>query len=206
MLQCVSLECVRGRRRLFADLSFQVDEGELFWVTGANGSGKTSLLRILATLHAAEAGEVRWRGNPVAEQGEAFRAELAYIGHAPAVKDDLTALENLRFGLALHGIRAGEAGLIAALQRFGLAGREELPARVLSQGQRRRVALARLAFARGRKLWILDEPLTALDSAAVDLVRSLIAEHLDAGGCVVLTSHQDVDFSGLRVRRLRLDS
>jgi heme exporter protein A len=204
MLQAVGLECVRGRRRLFRDLSFEAQPGELTWVAGPNGSGKTSLLRILCTLLPPEAGTVLWRGTSAHDLGESFRAELAYLGHAAAVKDDLSALENLRFGLAQHGTRAEEPALVEALACFGLQGAEELPARALSQGQRRRVALARLVFAAAQTLWILDEPLAALDTTAVALVRERIAEHLDRGGVVVLTSHQDAALGGLRMRRLQL--
>jgi heme exporter protein A len=206
MLEAVRLECVRGQRRLFAGLSFAVGPGELLWVTGANGSGKTSLLRVLCTLLPAESGEVRWRGAAVRDLGEAYREELLYIGHAPAVKDDLTAIENLEFSLAQQGLAVDAAALATALVRFGLGGREDLPARALSQGQRRRVALARLTFSADRALWVLDEPLTALDAAAVDLVRGLVSGQLSAGGAVVLTSHQEIDFPGMRVRRLRLDA
>lgn len=204
MLQAVGLECMRGRRRLFRDLSFEAQAGELIWVAGPNGSGKTSLLRILCTLLPPDAGSVAWRGSSTRDLGESFRAELVYLGHAAAVKDDLSALENLRFGLAQHGILADEATLLEALACFGLQGVEELPARSLSQGQRRRVALARLVFSGTQTLWILDEPLTALDIAAVGLVRDRISEHLDRGGVVVLTSHQDVELGGLRMRRLLL--
>jgi heme exporter protein A len=204
MLQAVGLECVRGRRRLFRDLSFEAQAGELIWVAGPNGSGKTSLLRILCTLLPPDAGSVLWNGTSTHDLGETFRAELVYLGHAPAVKDDLSALENLRFGLVQQGILADEAALFEALACFGLQGREELPVRSLSQGQRRRVALARLAFGEAQTLWILDEPLTALDVSAVELVRARIAEHLGRGGVVVLTSHQDVELSGLRMRRLLL--
>ncbi len=204
MLQAVGLECVRGQRRLFRDLSFQVDSGELLWVGGPNGSGKTSLLRILCALLPPESGEVRWRGKPVRRLTESYRAELLYLGHAAALKDDLTAAENLRFSLAQHGVECDERSLQDALARFGLAGREDLPARALSQGQKRRVALARMAFGSAQLLWILDEPLTALDVVAVDLVRGELDVHLARGGLVILTSHQEVDFAGLRTRRLQL--
>ena len=206
MLKAINLECVRGRRRIFSGLSFEVQDGELFWVAGQNGSGKTSLLRIVCTLLRAESGEVRWKDTDIRALGDTFLADLLYIGHAPAVKDDLTALENLRFSLAQHGMVASEEELADALGRFGLAGREDLPARSLSQGQRRRVGLARLLFGTSRRLWILDEPLTALDASAVDLVRRQIGIQLERRGVVVLTSHQEIDFSGLRVRHLQLDA
>jgi heme exporter protein A len=204
VLQGVKLECVRGPRRLFSDFSFDLHPGELLWVTGPNGAGKTSLLRIVCTLLPPEQGEVRWRGTPVRELGEAYRAEQVYVGHLPAVKDDLTACENLHFALAQEGIAAGEAQLMDALDAFGLAGREDVAARALSQGQRRRVALARLWFAAPQPLWILDEPLTALDVHAVELMRTLIAAHLERGGLVLLTSHQDIGLAGRRVQRVHL--
>jgi heme exporter protein A len=206
MLQAINLECVRGRRRIFGGLSFDVEDGELFWVAGPNGSGKTSLLRILCTLLRAESGTVCWNGTDIRGLGDAFLADLVYIGHAPAVKDDLTALENLRFSLAQHAVAASEDELADALGRFGLAGHEDLPARALSQGQRRRVGLARLLFGASQRLWILDEPLTALDAKAVHLVREQIGIQLERRGVVVLTSHQEIDFGGLRVRQLQLDA
>jgi heme exporter protein A len=204
VLQGVKLECVRGSRRLFSDFSFDLQPGELLWVTGPNGSGKTSLLRIVCTLLPPDQGEVRWRGAAVRTLGEAFRADLVFLGHLAAVKDDLTALENLHFALGQEGTPAPQSQLAEALAAFGLAGREDLPARVLSQGQRRRVALARLWFGAAQRLWVLDEPLTALDVHAVALLRSLLGTHLARGGLVVLTSHQEMDFSGLRVQRIRL--
>jgi heme exporter protein A len=206
VLEAIDLECLRGERRLFAALSFVAEAGSLLWVVGANGSGKTSLLRILSTLLPPDSGEVRWRGDSVRGLGEAYRAELLYLGHAPAVKDDLTGLENLDFALRQHGVAAGKQSVLAALDEFGLGGREDLPARSLSQGQKRRVALARLALGGGKALWVLDEPFTALDAVAVGLVRRHLALQLERGGVVVLTSHQDVDLAGLRVHRLALDA
>jgi len=202
VLQGVKLECVRGSRRLFSDFSFDLRPGELLWVTGPNGSGKTSLLRIVCTLLPPEQGEVRWRGTPVRDLGEAFRAEQVYVGHAPAVKDDLTGLENLHFTLAQEGVPAQEAQLVAALDAFGLGGREDLPARSLSQGQKRRVALARLWFGAAQPLWILDEPLTALDDEGCALFARLATRHLDRGGLVLAATHHDL--AAARTRELRL--
>jgi heme exporter protein A len=204
MLEAENLECVRGQRRLFRGLSFALAAGQMLWVLGPNGSGKTSLLRLLCGLLRPEAGTVRWQGADVRASREEFHADLLYVGHTPAVKDDLSARENLSFGLAQSGIGAAQEQVEQALRQFGLRGREDLPARALSQGQKRRVALARLALGAARRLWILDEPFTALDGQAVALVQSELAQHLTRGGEVVFTSHQEVDFGGLPVQRLQL--
>jgi len=205
-LQAIDLECVRGQRRLFQKLRFTVAPGEMLWVQGANGSGKTTLLRLLCGLIRPDAGTVYWRGHEVRQTREQFSADLLYSGHAPAVKDDLTGLENLRFGLAQTGIGAGIEASRAALSEFGLRERGDVMARALSQGQRRRVSLARLALAAAKSLWILDEPFTALDREATQLVQSQLEAHLRRGGSVVLTSHQEVEFGEAQVQRLRLDA
>jgi heme exporter protein A len=173
-------------------------------VLGPNGSGKTSLLRVLCGLLRPESGSVRWKGEDVRRSPDSFRAELLYLAHAPAVKDDLTSRENLCFGLAQTGIGITPSESDAALSEFGLAGRERLAARSLSQGQRRRAALARLALGALKPLWILDEPFTALDTQAVQLVQTHLARHLGRGGCVVFTSHHEVELAGHPVKRLQL--
>lgn len=190
MLEAVDLQCVRGDRQLFDGISFALDGGTLLRVAGANGSGKTSLLRILCGLALPAHGAVRWRGEPIGSLREDYHRELIYIGHAPAVKDDLTARENVAISCALGGAPVARATIDAALDRLGLIRYADLPARHLSQGQRRRVALARLAAGRAR-LWILDEPFTALDTGAVALVVEMLAAHLAAGGVAVITSHQE---------------
>lgn len=195
MLSAHGLSCVRGERRLFAQLNLAVDAGQWLHVRGENGAGKTSLLRLLAGLaHPAE-GEVRWCGQPVQHADSAYRQNLLYFGHQAAVKEDLSALENLSFAAAMDGAALAEPLALAALYRVGLRGREDLPIRVLSAGQKRRVMLARLAT-RSAKLWVLDEPFTALDTKAVDLLASLITEHLANGGMAVLTSHQTMPIAG----------
>ena len=204
MLEAVNLECVRGQRRLFHGLSFALAGGAILWVLGPNGSGKTSLLRLLCGLLRPEAGAVRWKGEDVRASREGFHADLLYLGHDPAVKDDLSGLENLALGLAQAGIGVSPREAAEALREFGLAARQKLPARALSQGQRRRVALARLAVGAARPLWILDEPFTALDAQAIALVQSHMGRHLTRGGSVVFTSHQEVGFGGLPVQRLEL--
>jgi heme exporter protein A len=201
MLSAHGLSCVRGERRLFAQLDLAVDAGEWLHVRGENGAGKTSLLRLLAGLSQPADGEVRWCGHPIHESDSAYRDNRLFFGHHGALKEDLTALENLSFAAAMDGAELPEPQALAALVHFGLRGREELPVRVLSAGQKRRVMLARLAT-RATKLWVLDEPFTALDVKAVDLLATLVAEHLAGGGMAVITSHQAVPLAGGRVVQL----
>ena len=205
MLEGRQLECTRGERRLFSDLSFKLDRGQLLRVAGANGSGKTSLLRIMCGLVAPSAGELRWHGQSIRAEREEYSRNLVFIGHLNALKDDLTALENLQVAAALAGLPAGAARMLAGLDRFGIAHCAELPAKVLSQGQRRRVALARLALSDAVPLWILDEPFSALDVGAVVELEGLLASHLASGGMVVLTTHQEVEVVAQTVLRIDLD-
>lgn len=195
MLQAHGLACDRGDRRLFSGVDFAVPAGEWLQVEGPNGAGKTSLLRIVAGLAAAAEGHLEWEGQPVADARDAFNARLLYLGHAPAIKDDLSALENLQIAAAVAGRSLDETTALAALRRIGLGGREDLPSRVLSQGQKRRVALARLLCSQAR-LWILDEPFVALDVAAVDQLCTILDEHLARGGLLLFTSHQAVHLAG----------
>ena len=204
MLEVSNLKCVRGERTLFSGVGFRLDGGEMLYLQGRNGSGKTSLLRILCGLSHAEAGEIRWRGEPVGKLGEDFRRELCYLGHHNAIKEELTPLENLRASARLADETLDEGAALDALEMVGLAGREELACRYLSQGQKRRVALARLVNER-RALWILDEPYVALDTAAIELVAGLIGAHLQRGGLVVLTTHQAVEVSAGAIRQLVLE-
>jgi len=201
MLEATDLSCVRGERTLFAGFALRIEPGECVQVGGANGAGKTSLLRILCGLLAPAAGDVRWGGRSIRALREDYWGALAYVGHLNGIKDDLTAIENTRFAARLAGGDPAEAG--AALARLGLAGREALPARVLSQGQKRRVALSRLLLAPRARLWILDEPFTALDTAGVQTVAAMIDAHCTGGGIAVLTSHTQ-DGLGERVRRVTL--
>jgi len=201
MLSTHGLTCVRGERRLFAGLDFAVSPGEWLHVRGENGAGKTSLLRLLAGLAQPAEGEIRWDGEPIRQLAEDYRRHLLFLGHHGAVKEELTALENLQFSAALDGAELPEREAIAALHRFGLKGREELPVRFLSAGQKRRVLLARLVTRKAR-LWVLDEPFTALDVKAVDMLAALIGEHLADGGMAVLTSHQAMPIAGGRELQL----
>lgn len=191
MLTVNHLACSRGERTLFSDLSFAVAPGAWLHVQGENGAGKTTLLRTLVGLSPADAGEIHWNGTTVCDRDADFHRELTYLGHLAGLKDELTPLENLQLALALEGHRVSEADAMAALATMGLAGREDLPARYLSAGQKRRVLLARLLL-RQAALWILDEPFNALDRAAVDLLGVLLESHLERGGMAVLTSHQSV--------------
>lgn len=197
MLDVQDLEARRGRRVLFTGLGFGARPGQLLRVTGANGAGKTTLLRMLVGLSTPTAGRVRWNGAPLAAQREDFHRELAWLGHAASLKDDLTALENLQAIAVLGGDAVTPAEAATALAAAGLKGRERLPARVLSAGQRRRVVLARLALGAPRALWVLDEPFNALDVAATDWLAGLVRGRLAGGGIVVLTSHQAVPVDGI---------
>ncbi len=204
MLEARNLACSRGEQLLFDGVSFQVAPGEVLWIEGRNGSGKTSLLRILCGLSPADAGEIRWRGARTRQLGEDFSREVAFLGHANALKDDLTIEENLRFGARVAGLAATRENIDAALDGCGLSDRRELPVRHLSQGQRRRAALTRLWLARAQPLWILDEPFAALDAESVERLAAHLGTHLEGGGLAVLTTHQEVPLPAGRTRRLRL--
>ena len=173
-------------------------------VGGENGSGKTSLLRMLAGLSPVEAGEILWNDGRIAALGEDYRRNLAFLGHFNGLKDDLTAVENLRYALALAGTNVGDPALRIALAGQGLAAVADLPARLLSQGQKRRVALCRLGFSADKPLWVLDEPFAALDAASVARVAAAVVAHLRAGGMAIFTTHQEVELTGVQVCALEL--
>ena len=203
MLSVSDLECQRGDRRLFSGVGFRLGDGELMYLQGRNGTGKTSLLRVLCGLLPPAGGEICWRGQPIKRLGEDYRRELCFLGHHNAIKEELTPLENLSTSAALAATPLDTEQALDALAQLGLAGREDLPCRYLSQGQKRRVALSRLVFDR-RPLWLLDEPFVALDTAAVELVAGLIGAHLQRGGLAVLTTHQPVEIVGGITRQLVL--
>jgi len=203
MLEAQKLSARRGVARLFTGLSFRVLPGEALVVTGANGSGKTTLLRMLAGLSMPSAGEIRWKGRPFAPFDVELRGAMAYVGHSPALKDELTAEENLGSLLALDGEAVAGDALRNALDDVALAPQRALPARVLSQGQRRRIGLARLALL-PRALWVLDEPITALDAAGSALLSRLLTGHLAKGGLAVAATHASLGLPEARVRSLAL--
>lgn len=203
MLEASNLDCRRGGRTLFRSLSFALQGGELLRIAGANGSGKTSLLKILCGLLAPEAGEVRWQGASIQHLREDFSRQLVYLGHAPAVKDDLTAAENLTVACTLAGRTASPQQAREALESYGLAA-NDVAVRRLSQGQRRRAALARLLLSADAPLWLLDEPFAALDAAAARFTEELIASHVARGGAVVYTTHQEANIGAAALRVLEL--
>lgn len=198
LLEIHRLECQRGGRILFENLTFSLTQGRALLVEGENGSGKTSLLRIISGLGRPAAGEVRWRGRAIDETRAEYAREMAWVGHQNGVKPELSTLENLGFAAALHG-QPNADELLRALETVGLADRIAVPGRALSAGQKQRLALARLLLGRA-KLWILDEPFTALDVLGISLISTLIKRHLAQGGLAVMTSHQPVQIDAPLVR------
>ena len=210
MFEVKDLACSRGNKPLFEAVSFSLKSGQALHLEGDNGVGKTSLLRMVCGLSPADAGEVRWQGQPVQADPSAFRSALFYLGHNLSLKEELSALENLQADAAVAGRTLTQEQALVALARMGLRGREHLPLRVMSQGQKRRTALARL-LASQAPLWVLDEPFVALDTKAVDGLRSVLAGHVAQGGMVLFTSHQPITLQGadgapLPVQRYRLQS
>jgi len=190
VLEARALAGQRGDRALFSGLEMALVPGSVTWLRGRNGRGKTSLLRLLAGLSTPMSGEIRVAGRTLREGGPAWRRHWVYIGHQNALKDDLSATEAVRFLARLHGLPADDALIAQALKRMGVANRQHAPVRTLSQGQRRRVALARLVLSMGAPVWLLDEPFDALDTDGITALNDIIAAHAAAGGCVLLTSHQ----------------
>jgi len=194
---------MRGDRLLFEGLDFSLQNGQLLHLKGHNGSGKTTLMRILAGLLHAEGGEIAWNGASIRKARQEFHAELLYLGHLNGLKGDLSAVENLRIDAAISGQHLSEEQAWQVLTDIGLRGHEDLPTKYLSQGQKRRVALARLWFSQAA-LWVLDEPFSALDVAAVEELQAVIRRHLESGGMVIVTTHQEVALTSGEVRTLEL--
>lgn len=204
-LAAQALAARRGERLLFRGLDLDLRAGEVVWLRGTNGRGKTTLLRLLAGLSEPAEGTVSFDGQTLQAAGPAWRDELAYIAHANALKDDLLAHEALGFLAGLRGRPVPAQAVQAALERMGVARQALLPVRVLSQGQRRRVALARLALPDAPRVWLLDEPFDALDDAGIQTLEALLRAHAAAGGAALLTSHQALP-AGLATRVLDLDT
>ena len=198
MLTISNISCVRGHKPLFASVSFSLQAGQALHLEGDNGVGKTSLLRIICGLSPADAGEILWNGSSLNKQNpevvESFRASLCYMGHNLSLKDELTPIENLLFDAQVAGRSLSHEKGMGALRKIELNNREHLPLRVLSQGQKRRTALARLSVSEA-KLWVLDEPFVALDAQSLDNLRALLANHVLQGGMLLFTSHQAVELS-----------
>jgi heme exporter protein A len=199
-LEISQLACIRDDRVLFENLNFQLNAGELLQIEGHNGSGKTSLLRILCGLSLPESGQIFWKNQDIEEDKSIYWRDLSYIGHAPGIKAELTPLENLQMAKAL-GAQPAEISLESALEQVGLYGFEDVPTRTLSAGQQRRVALARL-LTNHVQLWILDEPFTALDKKAIQMVENLLDQHAQRGGMAVVTSHHHVNCEYARILKL----
>ncbi len=203
MLEVVSLECTRGDRALISDLSFALGAGELLYVVGSNGSGKTTLLRTLCGLSTPSAGEIRWNGKNIRTLGDEYRVHINYVGHNDGIQGELTPEENLRVAACVRG-SPEPASARRVLERVGLLGFAHLPTKVLSQGQKRRLALGRLLISRN-SLWVLDEPVSGLDVRSVEVIEDLLSEHLASSGMIIITSHQALNWRSAAVHRISLD-
>ncbi|RIZ68563.1 MAG: cytochrome c biogenesis heme-transporting ATPase CcmA [Methylococcales bacterium] len=198
-LQAKQLTCIRDDRVLFAGLSFELNAGHVLLLEGKNGSGKTSLLRILCGFREPDEGELLWGGDSI-NDGQ-YHADMAYVGHLDGVKKELTVFENLKVSLAL-GV-PGRYSILDALTRVNLANYDDVLVQALSAGQKRRLSLARLLIT-DNKLWILDEPFTSLDKQGIALIETLMIEHCATGGMIVLTSHHDIELHDVVVQRINL--
>ena len=203
MLQASNLRCIRGDRELFSRVGFELAPGGLLRLLGANGAGKTSLLRLLCGLLRPDTGNVQWNGVDTDADPDAFHAAMLYLGHQNALQDALTVQENLAFYAALAGDSGQALRTVPALTRMGVRTCQHKLVRHLSQGQKRRAALSRLLLTQA-PLWILDEPFVALDHAAILTLAEVVSEHLQQGGMVIMTSHQDVAIAARQEQSLEL--
>lgn len=206
-LRVENLGCHRGERLLFKNLSFDLHSGKLLYVQGENGSGKTTLLRTLCGLSEPAAGDISWNGEKIQGLAEDYYGQVLYIGHLASIKEDLTAIENIQFSTALSGYTVERTQAVAALETLGIARCADLPTRVLSQGQKRRIALAQLWLQDEPTkvpMWVLDEPFTALDINMIKNLTQHIEKYVKKGGAVVFTSHQNPDFEHALMQNLML--
>lgn len=215
MLQVFDLTAIRDERVLFESLQFTIKPGELVQIEGRNGTGKTTLLRIIAGLGHSDEGEVHWKSASIEKNREIYHEDLLFLGHQTGVKRELTAFENLAFYHKIHCSTQSESAtkpqtadefkqeIWKVLAQVGLAGREDVPVSQLSAGQQRRVALGRLWLSK-HPLWILDEPLTAIDKQGVKVLESLFLNHAEQGGIVILTTHQDMFEDNPKLRKIKL--
>ena len=202
-LEVVDVECIRGDRRLFSSFCLSLQAGQMQRIEGANGTGKTSLLRIICGLSLPESGEILWQGRPISRQRTDYCKNLAYIGHSHGIKFELSPLENLRLHVAL-GVSQPRVSFEEALERVGLYPFRNDPCRTLSAGQHRRAAIARLVLSKAR-LWVLDEPVTGIDEEGVQEIESLFESHTTYGGMIVFTGHQPLCSGLAAVRSLRIE-
>ncbi|SEG34400.1 cytochrome c biogenesis heme-transporting ATPase CcmA [Vibrio hangzhouensis] len=203
MLEVTKLSAIRDERVLFENLSFSLQLGDLVQIEGRNGTGKTTLMRIVAGLGDKEEGDIKWNGEKIESNREEYHQSLLFLGHQTGVKRDLTAFENLKFYQSIHAPDTSEEQIFTALTQVGLAGREDVPVAQLSAGQQRRVALARLWLSE-QPLWILDEPLTAIDKQGVKVLENLFLSHAEKGGIVLLTTHQDMFSDNPKLKKIKL--
>lgn len=199
LLQGSHLSCIRDDRMLFEGLDFTLQSGQVLLLEGKNGSGKTSLLRILCGFREPDAGQVFWCGDAINDSQ--YYADMVYVGHLDGVKKELTVLENLKVSLALG--RSGQFSIQQALTKVHLANYDDVLVQALSAGQKRRLSLARLLITQNL-VWILDEPFTSLDKQGIALIETLMSEHCANGGMIVLTSHHDIELHGVDVQRINL--
>lgn len=201
-LEIRQLDCIRGERELFRDLSFALTGGDVLQIHGANGSGKTTILRILAGLTQPDQGDILWNSDNIKQDMAGYLANIRYSGHLTGIKLELSPLENLRYAV---GIQGGDTAMPIeqALDEINLFGFEHEPARTLSAGQRRRIALARLLVSPGR-LWLLDEPHTSLDNAGMQILQSILHQHLDSGGMIIMASHTPIELHEKNIHSLQL--